>query len=758
MDKTIGAWINQEEVYGLTNFMHDNPRRLLGPHIVDEQVNINVYYPDAVSINIINDKNGKVFPMTNILAPGFFTVETQVKKAFSYTVEAIFADGNTYRYKDPYAFEQNLKEEDIEKFEQGIHYTIYDKLGAHKIKQHGTTGICFAVWAPTATRVSVVGDFNNWDGRRHMMCKLPNSGIFELFIPNLEEGALYKFEIRAQNGDVFLKTDPYGNFCELRPNTASIVTDIDSYKWNDQKWLKERKKADTLHKPMSIYEVHLGGWKTPDDGREYYNYREIAPMLADYVLDMGYTHIELMPVTEYPFDPSWGYQVSCYYAPTSRYGEPQDFMYFVDYMHQKGISIIMDWVPAHFPKDATGLGRFDGTALYEHLDPRQGEHPDWGTYIFNYGRPEVKNFLIANALFWIHKYHIDGIRMDAVASMLYLDYGREDGQWVANEYGGHENLEALEFLKHLNSIVKGEHSGAIMIAEESTAWPYLTHDLQSNDQAVGFDFKWNMGWMNDFLDYMKTDPLFRKGHHGQLTFSMMYAYSEHYVLVLSHDEVVHMKGSMIGKMPGEYDDKFNNLRVAYGFMQAHPGKKLLFMGQEFAQFSEFNEAKQLDWNLVQDFEKHQQMQLYVKDLNKLYKSEPAFYELDVEPEGFEWMSCDNADDSIVSFVRRSKKADETLFIVCNFTPVAREEYHLGVPFAGTYKEIFNSDDVKYGGSGHLNPRSKRSKKFEWDGKENSIQVTVPPLGISVYRCKMAKPKKTTSKTTTKKAKKTSKKK
>lgn len=741
MDKTIGAWINQEEVYGLTNFMHDNPHRLLGPQIVDGYLNINVYYPDAVNINIINDKTGKVFPMTNVFAPGFFTLETKLKRKFSYTVEAIFEDGNTFSYKDPYAFEPYMKEDEILKFQEGIHYTVYEKLGAHKITLGGVEGICFAVWAPNATRVSVVGTFNNWDGRRHMMRRLPDSGVFEIFIPGIAVGELYKFEIRAQNGDVFLKTDPYGNYCELRPNTASIVTNISDYEWHDQKWMKERKKTDFAHRPMAIYEVHLGGWRKPSDGREFYNYREIAPMLAEYVLDMGYTHIELMPITEYPFDPSWGYQVSCYYAPTSRYGEPKDFMYFMDYMHQKGISVIMDWVPAHFPKDATGLGRFDGTALYEHLDPRQGEHPDWGTYIYNYGRPEVKNFLIANALFWINKYHIDGIRMDAVASMLYLDYGREDGQWVANKYGGHENLEALEFLKHLNSIVKSEKTGAIMIAEESTAWPYLTHDLENN--GVGFDFKWNMGWMNDFLDYMKTDPLFRKGHHGELTFSMMYAYSEQYVLVLSHDEVVHMKGSMIGKMPGDYDSKFDSLRVAYGFMQSHPGKKLLFMGQEFAQFSEFNEAKELDWNLVEEFEKHQKMQSYVRDLNKLYQSEPAFYALDVEPEGFEWISCDNADESIVSMIRKTKNPDETLLIVCNFTPVIRDNYKVGVPFAGTYKEIFNSDAEKYGGKGYINKRAKRSKKEECDGRKNSIKVTIPPLGISIYKCKPSKVRKTT---------------
>ena len=562
------------------------------------------------------------------------------------------------------------------------------------------------------------------------MRRLPNSGVFELFIPDVKEGEFYKYEIRGRNGAVFLKADPYGNAAQLRPETASIVTDIEGFDWNDKQWLRERKKINTLKKPMSIYEVHLGSWKRPEDGREFYNYREYAPMLADYIKEMEYTHVELMPIMEHPYDPSWGYQVTGYYAPTARYGSPKDLMYFVNYMHEQGIGVILDWVPAHFPKDASGLGRFDGYAVYEHEDPRKGEHPDWGTYIFNYGRPEVSNFLMANAYYWLEEYHIDGIRMDAVASMLYLDYGRKDGEWIPNEYGGNGNLEAVAFLRHLNSVVEKRNDGAIMIAEESTAWPYLTRKVEE-PEGIGFHYKWNMGWMNDFLDYMKTDPLFRKWKHNQLTFSMAYAYSEHYILVLSHDEVVHGKCSMIHKMPGEQEQKFANLRVAYGYMMTHPGKKLLFMGQDIAQYLEFDESKSVDWDVLQK-EENAQLQHYYKMLNHLYRTQPALSMYDTEEKGFEWINAISADESILVFVRKARKKLDTLLVICNFTPVVYEKYKIGVPYQGKYKEIFSSDWKEFGGEGIGNPRVKSSQKEECDGRSQSIQITVPPLGMSVF--------------------------
>ncbi len=605
---------------------------------------------------------------------------------------------------------------------------------------HGVFGVLFAVWAPNAVRVSVVGDFNLWDGRRHPMRRLGDSGIFELFIPGLLEGDLYKYELKVKGGLLSMKSDPYGYFCEKRPDTANKVWDINKFVWNDEKWLAKRKKADWKKEPMMIYEVHLGSWKMPDTEEEdaFYTYREIAPMLADYVQEMGYTHIELMPIMEHPLDESWGYQVTGYYAATSRYGTPDDFAFFMDYMHQRGIGVILDWVPAHFPRDTFGLPTFDGTCLYEHLDPRQGAHPHWGTLIYNYGRPQVANFLIANALFWVEKYHADGIRMDAVASMLYLDYGKNDGEWVANIYGGKENLEAIAMLKKLSLAFHEREDGALLIAEESTAWPDVTKSAK--EKGLGFDMKWNMGWMNDFTDYMKCDPLFRKGKHGEITFSIMYAYSENFILVLSHDEVVHGKGSMLNKMPGDDDLKFANLRVAYGFFITHPGKKLLFMGQEFAQRREWCEKRSLDWELL-DEEEHQQMHKYMKDLIRFYKDYPALYQEDFDGEGFEWISNQNADDSIVTFVRKSGKPGEDLLIVVNFTPIVHEDYLLGVPYKGKYKETFNSDNTIYGGQGNVNLRAKQSNPEQCDGREQSIRVTIPPLGIAVFQCTKARQEK-----------------
>ena len=656
------------------------------------------------------------------------------KKPFEYKLNVRFDNGDEVTYFDPYVFEPVIDPIDISLFNEGKHYSIYEKMGAHPMTVDGVEGVLFAVWAPNADRVSVVGNFNNWDGRRHPMRKLDYSGIYELFIPGKLVGEIYKYEIKAKSGQVFMKSDPYAFSSEVRPANASRIVDI-SYKWKDAAWMEKRENKNTDEQPMAIYEMHLGSWKRPTDGREFYNYRDIASLLADYLLMMNYNYVELMPIMEHPYDPSWGYQVTGYYAPTSRYGSPADFMYFVDYLHSKGIGVILDWVPAHFPKDEHGLGRFDGTALYEHENPRRGEHPHWGTYIYNYGRNEVRNFLVANALYWAEKYHIDGIRIDAVASMLYLDYGRGDGEWLPNIYGGNENLEAIDFIKEVNSKMHELHKGVIMIAEESTAWPMMTHPVEAG--GLGFDYKWNMGWMNDFLNYMKLDPLYRKYHHNDLTFSMVYAYSEKFILVLSHDEVVHEKGSMIAKMPGGYEDKFSNLRVAYGYMMTHPGKKLLFMGQEIAQFTEFNENAEVDWSLF-EFDAHVFMQGYVKELNELYKTEPALYELDSSPEGFTWINCNSANTSLLSYVRKGKKESDTLLIICNFTPMEHKAYKLATPSGGRWQEIFSSDNSRYGGEGRNNKTVKQAKKAECDGQDHYISVTVPPLSISVFKKKIGK--------------------
>lgn len=730
MKKEWTKLINSEEVFVLEQARHADPHHILGPHDVNEGVLLNTYVPTAVSMRAIDKKSGAVHEMEDITGNGFYSVIVEDSQIFPYELEATYDNGDTQNYYDPYSFAPLLDEAEQKRFQAGVYFDAYEKLGAHQVEVDGIAGVYFAVYAPVAARVSVVGNFNLWDGRRHPMRKLDLSGIYELFVPGLTLGELYKFEIRATNGDVFLKADPYANAAQLRPDTASIVTDINGYTWNDKSWLGKRKKADSTKTPMSIYEVHLGAWKKPNDGREYYNYREIAILLAEYIKEMEYTHIEIMPIMEYPYDPSWGYQVTGYYAPTARYGTPEDFMFFMNYMHEQEIGVILDWVPAHFPKDACGLGRFDGTAVYEHEDPRQGEHPDWGTYIFNYGRNEVKNFLIGNAMFWLEKYHVDGIRMDAVASMLYLDYGRNDGQWIPNMYGSNENLEAVEFLKQLNSTVKDRKDGTLVIAEESTAWAYLTRPVDND--GVGFDYKWNMGWMNDFLDYMKADPIYRKFKHGELTFSMVYAYSEKYILVLSHDEVVHGKGSMINKMPGSPFEKFANLRVAYGFMMMHPGKKLLFMGQDMAQYNEFDEKKGLDWELLEQAP-NRQMKDYYKALNHLYQTEPSMYAMDTKEKGFEWINNISADESILVFLRKSRKREDTLLVVCNFTPLKHTNYKVGVPYRGRYKEIFNSDAVEFGGSGFRNPRLKQSKKDECDARDHSIRVNVPPLGMSVFK-------------------------
>ncbi len=731
MNKRVYNLMDWAEIEAVTYSEEDNPKALLGVTSLKRNESLlQTYYPGAKKIEVMVLPKGKWSSLDMEDEEGYFAGILKEKAPFKYVLRRTMEDGSCVEYFDPYSFEQIITEKALKKFAAGINYEIYKSLGAHLMTVEGVKGVHFAVWAPNAVRVSVVGDFNNWDGRIYQMQRLGDSGVFEIFIPEVTEGAIYKYELKMRNGDVFLKADPYGFGAQLRPETASVVRSIDAFDWKDCEFLKKRDALWVENAPMFVYEVHLGSFKKPEDGREFYNYRELAPMIAEHAADMGYTHIELMPVMEHPLDESWGYQVIGYYAPTSRYGTPEDFQYFVDYLHSKGLYVILDWVPAHFPRDDQGLRCFDGNCLYEHKDPRQGCHPHWGTLIFNYGRPEVSNYLIGNALYWAREYHVDGIRMDAVASMLYLDYGKNDGEWIPNMYGGKENLEAIEMIKHLNSMFKKEFPGALLVAEESTAWPMVTGSL--NEGGLGFDLKWNMGWMNDFLDYMHYDPLYRTHHYDELCFSMIYAYSEKFVLSLSHDEVVHGKGTLVAKMPGTREEKLANLRAAYGHMITHPGKKLLFMGQDIAEFDEWNEGRGICWDYLQ-YEDHSNMKNYLKDLIALYKSEPALYRLDNSHEGFEWINCISANENIVVYVRKSEKKDEDILVICNFENIPRDNYKIGVPYSCKLKEIFSSDDEKYGGSGFTNPRMKASKEDECDGRDYSIRVKVPPLGVSVFK-------------------------
>ena len=618
-------------------------------------------------------------------------------------------------------------------FSMGTHYDIYKKMGAHEAVMNGKKGVYFAVWAPNAATVSVIGEFNGWREEANPMTRLEPSGIYEGFVVGAKVGMLYKFFIKTKDGRGLYKADPFANYAEQRPGTASRITDITKLRWSDAAWMEARKQRDNDSLPVSIYEVHPGSWKKHPHGEDedgFYNYREFAKSLAEYVKEMGYTHVELMGIAEHPFDGSWGYQVTGYYAPTSRYGTPEDFAYMVNYLHKQKIGVILDWVPAHFPRDAHGLEEFDGGCVYEYADPKKGEHPEWGTKVFDFGKSEVKNFLIANALYWVEHFHIDGLRVDAVASILSLDYGRENGQWTPNIYGGNKNLEAIEFFKHLNSVVLGRNHGAMMIAEESTAWPKVTG--KPEEDGLGFSHKWNMGWMNDFLEYMKLDPYFRKWNHNKMTFSMTYAYAEKYILVLSHDEVVHLKCSMINKMPGLYDDKFANLRAGYAYMLGHPGKKLLFMGQEFAQLQEWSEARELDWYLLAE-DKHQQMQNYVKALLHLYKKTPALYDADQDPCGFEWINADDADRSIFSFVRHSKDGKSNLLFVINFTPVARPDYRVGVPKRKQYRLVLDGDAAEFGGNTTERPVVYKAVKSECDGREYSFAYDLPAYGIAIFK-------------------------
>ena len=735
MNKRLEDWINWILVDELKSGIINAPKHLLGNHDYGDGQVIMVYRPHAEKVCVVSPtgKNRDEMECLSDGVYGFYSAKKKYKGT-KYRIETTYQDGTTVVTADAYAFDSQITDFDTYLFAEGKHYDVYEKFGAHPMTIDGVKGTYFAVWAPHARRVSVVGDFNMWDGALNPMQMMQTSGIYELFIPDVAPGAVYKYQILTRDGEILYKADPYGNQCQVRPDNANVVADLTGYKWKDTGWIDNRKKQTReteLKKPMAIYECHLGSWKKKieDSDFGFYTYRELAKMLCDYVKKMGYTHVELMGIAEYPFDGSWGYQVTNYYAPTSRYGSPEDFMYFVDYMHANGIGVILDWVPAHFPRDAHGLGRFDGMPLYEHPDSRRGEHPDWGTYIFDFGRNEVSNFLTANALFWVEKFHVDALRVDAVASMLYLDYGKQDGQWLPNKDGGNENYDAIELLRKINTVMEERNPGAFLIAEESTAWAGVT--APASMKGLGFLYKWNMGWMNDFLEYMKMDPYFRSFNHNRLTFSLSYTYAENYVLVISHDEVVHLKCSMLNKMPGVEMDKFANLRTAYGFMYGHPGKKLLFMGQEFGQLREWSEARSLDWFLL-DQPLHKKMQKWVADLNHMYTTYDACYYNDNNQMGFEWTKVDDANTSIIAFVRRGKTVKDQLLFVCNFVPVERKDYWIGVPCLTEYEEIINSDAKIYGGSGTKNGTVKAFEE-KCDRMPYAISIDIAPLSMMVFK-------------------------
>jgi len=725
------------EIDRIVHGEHHDPFAVLGMREGEaaggKRVMVRAFIPDAVQVWVIDAHHpDREYRMEQVRAEGFFELAlTERAACFPYRLKAANAFGDTWQFHDPYSFPPVLSDFDLHLIGEGTHYRNYEKLGAHLQVIEGVRGVNFAVWAPNAKRVSVVGDFNHWDGRRHPM-RVRGSGVWEIFLPDLGEETLYKFEIKSRHRDLLLlKTDPYGFYFERRPKTAAIVYDINKYRWQDAQWMAERPQKNALDAPIAVYEVHLGSWmRVPEEGNRYLTYRELAHRLVDYVKQMGYTHIELLPVTEHPYDGSWGYQTIGYYAPTSRFGEPEDFMYFVDYCHQHGVGVFLDWVPAHFPKDAHGLAYFDGSHLYEHADPRKGEHQDWGTLIFNYGRNEVQNYLLGNALFWLDKYHLDGLRVDAVASMLYLDYSRQPGQWVPNQYGGRENLEAIDFIKRFNELVHGQHPGAITAAEESTAWPMVSRPTYVG--GLGFTFKWNMGWMNDTLAYLSKEPIHRKYHHGSLTFSLIYAFNENFLLPLSHDEVVHGKRALLDKMPGDFWQRFANLRLLYTYMYGHPGKKLLFMGGEFGQWSEWRHDVSLEWHLLQ-YEPHQRLQRLIKDLNRLYASEPALYEVDFEHTGFEWLDLHNWEESVIAFLRKGRRPDDYLIFALNFTPVPRVGYRLGVPEGIFYRELLNSDSAEYGGSNLGNAGGVMAEPIAWSGRPYSIKLTLPPLAGVVLK-------------------------
>lgn len=715
------------QIQRILDSTHHDPFEVLGYHEFDNKTSaIRAFFPNAATMDVIFLNNNEIHRMDKIRDEGFFHVNFSTLKREPYVFRISNHHGFSWNQSDPYHLRPFVSEFDMHLFSEGNQHRLYDMLGAHPFTLDGVKGVKYSVWAPNAKRVSLVGNFNNWDGRRNPMRNRGTGGIWELFMPDHCEGELYKFEIKTHTGELLTKTDPLGFQFEMRPATSSVVHNIRNYSWNDSNWMATRHKHNGQDSPVSIYEVHLSSWmRIPEDNNRWLSYRELADKLVPYVQWMGFTHVELLPVAEHPFDGSWGYQVTGYYAPTSRFGSPNDFKYFVDKCHQAGIGVIIDWVPAHFPRDAFSLANFDGTCLYEHADPKKGAHQDWGTLIFNYGRNEIRNFLVSNALFWYDIFHIDGLRVDAVASMLYLDYSRKPGEWIPNQYGGRENLEAIDFLKQLNTIVYQYFPDTMTIAEESTAFPGVSQPVFNN--GLGFGFKWNMGWMHDFLGFITHDPIHRKYHHNELTFSMLYAYHEHFILPLSHDEVVHGKGAMLSKMPGDPWQKFANLRVTYAFMFSHPGKKLLFMGSEFGQWDEWNFDTSLDWHL-NNYPPHKGIQLLLKDLNHLYSTDPAFHEVDYSPSGFEWIDCSDYESSIVSFIRWSKDYNSVLVAIFNFTPVVRYDYRLGVPFQGHWDEVFNSDSEIYGGSNVGNCGGRDSEDIPWQGRTYSINISLPPLG------------------------------
>jgi 1,4-alpha-glucan branching enzyme len=719
-----GPGIDAHDLHRLLSLKHRDPHQVLGAHLIDGDLVVRAFRPDATKIEVLI-RGKKPASMIRIHDAGLFSIRIPgFESVPSYRLRIEYASGDVFTIRDPYSFWPTIGDLDLHLFGEGKHAGIYEKLGAHVLKVQRVAGVSFAVWAPHAEGVSVVGNFNRWDGRLHQMRELGQSGVWEIFIPELQPGELYKYEIRGARGLPFLKADPYASYTEIPPNTSSVVYRW-THKFKDAKWMKKRASSEHFRRPLSIYEVHFGSWRRlAEENNRPFTYREMAVALADYVLEMGFTHVEFLPLKEHPYGPSWGYQVSNYFAPSARYGTPDDFRYLVDYLHQCDIGVIMDWVPAHFPKDAFALGRFDGSALYEHLDPRKGEHPDWGTYIFNYGRNEVRNFLIANALYWFKEFHLDGLRVDAVASMLYLDYSRNEGQWIPNKFGGRENLEAISLMKELNELTHESCPGAMMIAEESTSWPQVSHPVYAG--GLGFDFKWNMGWMHDTLKYFQTDPLFRKGNHNALTFGLLYAWSENFILPFSHDEVVHMKGALLNKMPGNEWQKFANLRALYGYMWAHPGKKLLFMGGEFGQWREWNDSESLDWHLLED-KFHVGVQRLVRDLNRIYGYRDSLWSIDGEPVGFEWIDADNASENVVSFIRRSATSAREVICIGNFSPVVREGHRVGLPRGGEYQLLLNTDLEVYGGSGIDLGAILIAEEIPVRGQAYSAVLTLPPL-------------------------------
>lgn len=719
--------IDEGNLHALLRAEHGDPFAILGMHQAGDQIVVRVFRPDASTVTVENLATGERHAAERVHGEGFFEAFLDGSQGrFAYQLRFTSHDGHEWIERDPYSFPVLLGPLDLHLFAEGNHHELYRKLGAHPREIDGVQGTSFHVWAPNAHRVSVVGDFNRWDGRVHPMRKLLGSGVWEIFLPGVGEGAHYKFELKQAHGGIGVKSDPFAFYGQHGTSTASLVFNLDRYKWADDEWMQSRTQKEWHREPVSIYEVHLGSWQRKvDEDNRFLSYREFADTLLPYLKEMGYTHVELLPVSEHPFEGSWGYQVTGYFAPTSRFGNPDEFRYFVDRCHQEGIGVILDWVPGHFPKDAHGLAEFDGTDLYEHADPRQGEHMDWGTLIFNYGRNEVRNFLVANALFWLDQYHIDGLRVDAVASMLYLDYSRQPGEWVPNIHGGRENLEAIYFLKRFNEVCYERFPGIITIAEESTAWPGVSRPTYLG--GLGFGMKWNMGWMHDFLSYMQKDPVYRRFHQGDITFSLIYAFHEHFILVLSHDEVVHGKGSLLNKMPGDVWQKFANLRMFYAWMYAHPGKKLLFMGGEFGQWREWNHNQSLDWHLCQ-WPEHDGLKRLVQHLNWVYKNEPALYDQDDSYDGFEWVDFRDSDNSVIAFMRKSRGGDLLLFVI-NATPVVREDYRVGTNGDGFYEEIVNTDSATYGGGNVGNFGGTYAEPIAWQGKSHSLTLRLPPLGV-----------------------------